>query len=446
MSQWLRSPLTRLAWQLPVVTSLILIAVLVPMYREAVSDIEGEVRNAISEEVIGLRQVYDEQGIAGLSRAVEARMHAAIDRPAVYLLTDRAGRRVAGADMPWPDVPLRNDQWFRIPEAHGDTLDGKVFILDGGHRLLVARRSPLKAFRTRLSGRLALAAVLAFVGSLSIAGWTLGRYRARMAQIQHGAREILGGELSRRLRPGGYGDELDQLALEFNQAFAEIEKLMEATRHVSSAIAHDMRRPIAAIRYRLEELSRRPELPETTRDDIAALLEQTDESLNTFAALLRLARLESGSYGPKKERVELQHLLREVVETYAPVAVAHDMKFTSELAPAAVIGDWNLLFSGLQNLVDNAINYGSERIDALLRVQGDQAVIQIRDYGAGVPTAALPHLFERFYRADAARSGSGAGIGLALVRAIVEVHGGVVEARNTEPGLVVEIRLPLALP
>lgn len=444
MNQWLRSPLARLAWQLPVITLLILIAVLVPTYREAVNDIEGEVRNAINEEVIGLHQVYREQGIAGLSRAVEARTHAAVDRPAVYLLTDRAGRRVAGARMAWPQVPLRNDSWFRIPEVRGDTLDGKVFILDGGHRLLVARRSPLKAFRTRLSGRLALATLLAFVGSLSIAGWTLGRYRKRMARIQRAAREILGGDLSQRLQPAGYRDELDQLALEFNQAFAEIEKLMEATRHVSSAIAHDMRRPIAAIRYRLEELSRRAELPETARDDIAALLEQTDESLNTFAALLRLARLESGSYGPKKERVELRNLLQEVVETYAPVAAAHDMKFTSALAPAVVLGDWNLLFSGLQNLVDNAINYGSERIDATLRVQDGEAVIEIRDYGAGVPPSALPHLFERFYRADAARTGTGAGIGLALVRAIVEVHGGEVSARNAEPGLAMEIRLPLA--
>ena len=92
--------------------------------------------------------------------------------------------------------------------------------------------------------------------------------------------------VSQRLQLAGYGDELDQLAREFNQAFAEIEKLMEATRHVSSAIAHDMRRPISALRYRLEELSRRPDLPEPVREDLAGLLAQTDESLNTFSALL----------------------------------------------------------------------------------------------------------------------------------------------------------------
>lgn len=445
MEKWLRSPLARLAWQLPVLTVLILGIVLVPTYREAVNDIEGEVRSAINEEILGLNQVYREQGSNGLAKAVTARMRTSVDRSAVYLLTDDQGTHIAGADMPWPDgLEVKNNTWFRIPEVSGDTLDGKVFVLQGGNRLLVARRSPLKAFRTRLSGRLVLATSLAFVTSLALAAWTLGRYRKRLARIQHTARDILTGDLSNRLQLTGQRDELDELASEFNQAFAEIEKLMEATRHVSSAIAHDMRRPISAIRYRLEELSSRPELPLSVREDIATLLEQTDESLNTFSALLRLARLESGSYGPKKERFDLQSLLLEVVETYAPVAAAHEMKFTSHLEPASIVGDWNLLFLGLQNIVDNAINYGSECIEAHLKVRDDKAVIEIRDYGNGVPDSALPQLFERFYRADSARTVGGAGIGLALVRAIVEVHSGEVEARNASPGLMIAIRLPLA--
>jgi signal transduction histidine kinase len=442
IARWLRSPLSRLAWLLPIITLLILSLVLIPTYREAVSDIEEEVRSAIDEEILGLNQVYETQGLPGLSRAVDARTNNGVDRAALYLLTNASGERLAGADMSWPEaVPLQDKRWFTVQEQRGGTLEGKVFIFVGGDRLMVARRSPIKGFRERLSNRLLLASFLAFASSGLLAAWVLGRYRRRLAAIQNKAREILGGNLSQRLVATGRGDELDELVQEFNQAFAEIEKLMDATRHVSSAIAHDMRRPIAAIRYQLEMMSRDAQLPTAVRGQMLELLEQTDESLNTFAALLRLARLESGSYGPKKERVALHDLLQEVVDTYAPVAAAHHMSFSAQLDPAQVLGDWNLLFLCMQNIVDNAINYGAFRIEVSLSVRDAQAEIVVRDHGGGVSADDLPRLFERFYRTDSARTVGGSGIGLALVRAIVDVHGGQVSARNAYPGLAVSMRL-----
>lgn len=445
MKRLLRSPLIRLAWQLPIVTVLILGVVLVPTYREAVRDIEHEVHAAINEEIISLTEEYTEHGTAGLIAAVDARHRGGTDRAAVYLLVDGEGVRIAGAEMRWPEgLSAAEGEWFRVPEENGDTLDGKVFQLVGGDRLLVARRSPLKQFRERLSRRLVMATVLAFAGSLLIAGYTLGRYRQRLAQIQDSARYILSGNLAQRLKLAGRDDELDELANEFNQAFAEIEKLMEATRHVSSAIAHDMRRPISALRYRLEELSRHPDLPSDMREALNALLEQTDAALNTFSALLRLARLESGSYGPNKEALDLKNLLQEVVETYEPVAAAHEMRFTSQLHSAWVSADANLLFLALQNIIDNAINYGSTQIDVRLDIQQERARIEIRDHGPGVPEESLPRLFERFYRGDSARTEGGSGIGLALVRAVAEVHGGEVSARNAQPGLAVTMVLPLS--
>lgn len=447
MQAWLRSPLARLTWQVPLLIVFILGLVLVPTYNDAVNDIKSEVRSAISEEILGLFEVYREQGLDGLTRGVEARNRISLDESAVYLLSTADGKRLAGDDIEWPaHVPLRNDKWFDVTEPNDDTLVGKVFILQDNVRLLVAQRSPLKKFRRDLRSRLTLAGTLAFLGSLLLGAWTLGRYRQRLQRIEVKARTILSGNLSLRLQLDGQQDELDELAGEFNQAFAEIEKLMDATRHVSSAIAHDMRRPIAAIRYRLEELSRRTDLPAEVQERIAELLQQTDESLNTFAALLRLARLESGSYGPKREAVNLQALLAEVVDTYEPVAAVNQMQLTADygaVGDTKVIGDWNLLFQGLQNLLDNAIHYGRERIEIALRRQGGRAVITIRDYGPGVEETALPRLFERFYRADSARTEGGSGIGLALVRAIADLHGGQVSAANAHPGLAVTISLPV---
>src|SRR6267154_2209841 len=109
------------------------------------------------------------------------------------------------------------------------------------------------------------------------------------------------------------------------------------------------------------------------------------------------------------------------------------MQLTADYGAASdsqLLGDWNLLFQGLQNLLDNAIHYGRERIDIHLRRQHHQAIITVRDYGPGVDESALPRLFERFYRVDSARTAGGSGIGLALVRAIADIHGGHVRASN----------------
>lgn len=444
MKTWWRSPLSRLIWFSPLLVVIILGSILVPTYREAVNDIKTGVRSVINEEALGLNEVYRQQGIKGLIAAVDQR-NRTLDTAAIYLLTDAQGKRLAGDDLEWPGKfsPVSDSGFVIVPDDSKETLVGKVFIYADGSRLLVGQRSPLNRFRSDLRTRLSMATLLAFMGSLLLGAWTLGRYRKRLERIEHSARHILSGNLSQRLQLDGQRDELDQLANEFNQAFAEIEKLMDATRHVSSAIAHDMRRPISALRYRLEELSRRSDLPAELHEHIDALLQQTDESLNTFSALLRLARLESGSYGPKRDPVDIHALITEVVDTYEPVATAHHMQLISHCDPAQVLGDWNLLFLSLQNLLDNAIHYGREKIEISSQRVDNEVIITVRDHGPGVDEMALPKLFDRFYRGDEARTAGGSGIGLALVRAVADIHGGQVSAFNANPGLSVKIELPL---
>jgi len=443
MNTWWHSPLSRLIWLSPLLVVAILGLVLVPTYQEAVNDIKSGVRTAINEEALGLNDIYRQRGLSGLMQAVELRNRTS-DLAAVYLLVDAGGQRLAGDDVEWPSkASFVNDSWVVMPDDDKDTLVGKVFVYSDGSRLLVGQRSPLTKFRSNLRTRLTLATLMAFVGSLLLGAWTLGGYRTRLARIEHSARHILSGNLSQRLQLEGRRDELDQLANEFNQAFAEIEKLMDATRHVSSAIAHDMRRPISALRYRLEELSRRHDLPAELHEHIEGLLQQTDESLNTFSALLRLARLESGSYGPKREPVDIHALITEVVDTYEPVVTAHQMQLTSCCDTAQILGDWNLLFLSLQNLLDNAIHYGREKIEISCQRTDKEVIISVRDHGPGVDEAIVSKLFDRFYRGDEARTTGGSGIGLALVRAVADIHGGQVSACNANPGLCVKIQLPL---
>lgn len=443
MRAWLQSPLIRLAWQLPAVTALVLVAVLVPTYQEAVGNIDAQVRSAVQEEILGLEQAFEEEGLAGLTSVIDERVRRPVDPSAVYLLTDSTGRALAGNLARWPaDVPTKSQDWFSSPDDEGSTLVGKVFVLYDGERLLVARRSPLAGFRGHLRARLALAAAVVILACGLVAAFTLVRYRRRLRRLRADAGAILAGDLSQRLALTGGGDELDQLAAEFNLALAEIERLMDATRHVSSAIAHDMRRPIAALRYRLEELQRRVDMPEALRADLEALLEQTDGTLATFASLLRLARLEAGSFGPRREPVDLAALAREAVETYEPVAAAAGMELRGTFADAALTGDSGLLFQAVQNLLENAIHHGRGPIEVTLARAGDALELRVRDHGPGVPESALPHLGERFFRADEARSTEGAGIGLALTKAITAAHGGTMLVANAVSGLVVTLRFP----
>jgi signal transduction histidine kinase len=120
------------------------------------------------------------------------------------------------------------------------------------------------------------------------------------------------------------------------------------------------------------------------------------------------------------------------------------MHIVPHLETATVTGDRDLLFQVAQNLLENAVRHGGGEIQVELRNGGAGAQLTVRDHGSGVPSETLPHLFERFYRVDTARTSSGFGIGLALVKAIVELHGGRVRARNAEPGLAVEVELPSA--
>lgn len=442
VQSWWRSPLARLIWQTPLLIVAILTLILVSIYQEAVNDINASIRTVITEDAVAFSQLQGHHGVRGLIPAVEER-NRTLDSSAIFLLVDAAGHRIAGDDMDWPaSVTKQDNTWFSIPD-HNETLVGKVLHFQDGSSLLIGQHSPLNRFRNHLAARLILATVLAFLGSLLLGAWTLGRFRRRLRVMEQSAQRILSGDLSQRLSLAGHDDELDELAHEFNQAFTEIEKLMDATRHVSSAIAHDMRRPIAALRYRLEELSRRNDLPEGFQEQIFTLLQQTDESLNTFSALLRLARLESGSYGPKHEPVNIAALITEVADTYEPVAAAHHMQLISHCDAAQVLGDWNLLFLSLQNLLDNAIHYGRERIEITSTCISDQVIITVRDFGPGVDEAVLPKLFERFFRGDEARTSGGSGIGLALVRAVADTHGGQATAFNANPGLCVKIQLPV---
>lgn len=444
---WFSSPFHRFAVVLPAAIALIVAALFYPLFREAEGHIRDEVRAAIALEITGLEEHFHERGLAGLRDTLQRRIDASADRDAVYLLTDRDGKPIVGNLPDWPaGVKVIDESWFHVREPDGSTLEGQVFLLFGGDRLLVGRHSPLESFQHSMLIRMWGSAALIILVAAAIGWYFMQHLHRRLEKLAHEAGRIQEGHLAQRLSLSPRDDELDALARRFNRAFDEIERLVDASKHVSSAIAHDMRRPLIALRHAIDLASRDAETNPRLRARLEGLGAHTDELLRTFAALLSLARIEAGAPGPTMQPVDLTEIARDAIDLYEPLAASQGRDLVGTLAPASVRGDPDLLFQVLQNLIENALKHGAGLIEVrVAEIAQHVVVLSVRDHGKGASDAALPRLFERFFRADASRSApDGAGVGLALVKGIAEAHGGTASARNADPGLVVEIVFPRA--
>jgi signal transduction histidine kinase len=437
------SPFFRFALGLPLGIALLLTIALVPVYQEALRGVEHELRIAIDAEILRLEQQYRDRGIFGLRAAIRERIANPLDADSVYLLADIRGRPIEGNVTGWPDVEPVDGTWVGFRDQRsGEPIQGKVFRVGAFERLFVGRRSPLEEFREEFFRRLAIAGAAAVILSLALAGFFTMRLRRRLDRVRVTTERIRAGDLAERVPVRGTHDELDQLAGTLNGMLAQIDMLMASARQVSSAIAHDMRHPLTRLRNRLDELARRPNLDPGAREELETALEELDRTLSAFAALLRLARIEAGSYGPRHEPVLLDALVSDAIDLYRATAEERDLPIEAELAPVSIDGDRDLLFQAIGNLLDNAVKYGAGRVTVRLRARADDALLTIRDAGPGLAQVDRDRVFERFYRSDPSRSTPGSGLGLTLTKAIIELHGGSITLADARPGLEVIIALP----
>jgi hypothetical protein len=243
----------------------------------------------------------------------------------------------------------------------------------------------------------------------------------------------------------GRGDEFDQLAETINDMLDRIARLMEGVREVSNAIAHDLRTPITRARTRLEDAALHAESAPELRAAIERATADLDGIVAVFQALLRIAEIEAGSRRAAFARVDLAPLIDDVAELYG--AVAEEKGITlSVAAPSSLpaYGDRELIQQALANLVDNAVKFsppgGAVRISASATPSGVDIVVA--DHGPGIPAADRERATERFFRGEIARSSPGSGLGLALVQAVAQLHGGSLHLEDAQPGFVAILSLP----
>ncbi|MEH6636004.1 MAG: HAMP domain-containing sensor histidine kinase [Halioglobus sp.] len=416
----------------------------------------SELSESIVEELETLQLVYQGQSLQGVQLYIDDQVASSAVNRYHYLVTDEAGNKVAGDLSAVPRYREFSDGWLGFEMSllqWGESIEvdflARPVQLGGGHRAIVARDYADIVERARLVFRTLFRAMIAtlllgITGGFFSAATTLSRV------------ERLNRELSRVIR-GSPGQRLDvesekgyvgQLAVVMNQMLEQMESLMQGVRRVSDNIAHDLRTPLTRMRNNLSQLRSRFEGREG--EDVERIIEDCDELLASFNAVLRISTLESGSRLAGGTEVDLRDLLRDVVELYEPLA--HERDITLELdAPQSRIfaGEVDLLFQMFANLLDNAVKYTPNHGRVRLQLGPDPASagvghrVVVSDTGPGIAAHERKNVFRRFYRVEASRSEhAGHGLGLSLVQAIAQYHYGAVELANGDPGLRVTVTLP----
>lgn len=291
---------------------------------------------------------------------------------------------------------------------------------------------------------LSLGLLLVIALGLFIVGFYVTK---RINEIAETAEHIMRtGDISQRIPVYQRWDDLSTLSHTLNRMLAEIETLVQGIRTVTDNIAHDLRHPLTRMRNRIEEARSAitTSSPETQAAELSQLVYECDALLNTFNGLLRISSIESGKRHSGFEPIELHRILNDIIELYEPLALDKSITIVTQCDKASLVGDKDLLFQAFANLLDNAIKF--TRNEGTIRIsltRGKRAIrIDIEDEGCGIPPEHRAKVFNRFYRVETCRSTPGSGLGLSLVRAIIELHKGAISLADGEKGgLLVRITL-----
>lgn len=402
-----------------------------------------------------LREQYGARAPAELVREINHELADGIDSDTeIFLVTSPAGERVVGNLTTWPTAAtplgkLINRELIR----DGRPSSARLYVqpLPNGDLLYVGRDlSEQRAIRTlviqALEAAVAVSLVLVVIGAW-LSRWQIER---RISGIRHTAHQIESGHLDERIAVSG-DDEFARLGADINRMLERIEQLMNGVRHVSNAIAHDLRTPLGRVRARLDEGLRREATVPALKEAARGAIDGIDDLILLLNKLLQIAEAESGMRAESFERVELGTVVNDMAELYDAAAEEAGIRLCVAGESAAAqwtLGDRDLLATAVASLIDNALKYAGRgaTVEVASRFRAGEVAIVVSDDGPGVAPAELPRLTERFYRINRARNQPGNGLGLTIVAAIATMHGGRLELIDAQPGLRASILLPQAPP
>lgn len=420
------------------------------IYWSAGRYLESHVDEFVASEVAMLKADYEVDGVQGMLGLLRERMEHDQSGRWQYLFLDGSGRKLAGNAQTWPDAQPAADGFLTLPARNDDepsNVRARTVTFADGSRLLVGlddyeQFELREALGSAMVLGLGLTLLLAVAGGVLVARASLGQ----IEQFNRVTREIMSGDLKRRVPVAGSSDEFDRLGRSINGMLERIDELLQAVKGATDNIAHDLRAPLARHRARLEAARVQPPDGAAFQEFITASVTDVDAILNTFAALLRIASVESGALKQAFTAVDLTAIVRDAEQVYEPLAAARGQRLQVQTDGAiGMRGNRDLLFQALSNLLDNAVKYTPQggMITLSLARRDGTAELTVADNGHGIPVEHRGRVFERLYRVDESRSTPGSGLGLSLVRAVAMLHDGSCEIADNQPGTRVILRLPL---
>lgn len=442
----MRNPLNSAAYRIAFVYSaafsiaVLILGILVYLFAHAAFVGQHETRiTEVSRELVAS---YHDEGVGELREMIAARDSLASASDLRYALFDSSGRRIAGLlDIVRPQLGWQ-DIIFTDEEGEADPARAFSTDLGNGFRLVIASDSDTveqidQTILTLFLAGFALILLFGFIGALALGGYL----RRRIGRLGDTAEAIISGDMDQRMPVGPRNDEFDQLSRTLNAMLDRIAALLDNLRQVSGDVAHDLRTPLARLRNRLEGALGEPENSGAQRDAIEAAIEQSDEVLGIFAAILRISEIEGRAH-QAFSKIDLSDLAVELCESYALAAEDSGRHFSSTIASNIVIdGDRQLLAQAISNILDNALHHTPIGTDIIFRLEseGDQAKLTVTDNGPGVPQEARETITKRFIRLEASRTTPRHGLGLNLVSAIAAMHNAQLKFADHNPGLTVTI-------
>lgn len=369
--------------------------------------------------------------VSGLFESDGAVLQGNLKAPPVNLMIDGAARRIDRPDLRDETKPV----------------EPMIFVarhLSDGRILVIGRNMEELGNLEETVGRaLKLGVVPMALLAIAIGGILSHRMNQKLKAAQQALNNIQKGQLRDRLPVKGNGDEFDHLAEGVNAMLGELERAIEELHQVGNNIAHDLRTPLTRVHTQLERAQRMLVGQNEPLELIDRAISGLDQTFSVTTAMLRIAQLKSGRARASFHTIDLGEVLREAAELYDPLAEAKDITIGRELdADCAIWGDRDLLLETFANLLDNAIKFTPEgaHIQFSLLDTSSGPIVVVRDSGPGIPASQRAEVFKRFYRCNQSRHIAGAGLGLALVAAIVKLHGFSIEVKDASPGCVFELR------
>ena len=438
-----------------ILSSLILLSFI---YWSTVGYIYKQLDHHIEYDMERLQYIYDTEGKQHLIDAIEISLKQK-NYESIYLLYDKKKKQILAGNL--NKIPDIASGWHiidlseLIDTAQQQNHSARTLVMSLPENLVFMNGLDIESahqqehiiFNSLIAG-IAIVLLLGTIGGFIISISTIKKINL----INDTISDISQGNFSLRIPTRDTDDDYDLLAKNINEMLDQIHKLMQGMQNISNNIAHDLRTPLTRLRGCLEMIQH--DCNNETAESIQKALNETDNLLSTFNAMLRINKVESGAQKGHFTCVAINELLQDVVEFYEPLAEDKEISITfAKKNNININADRDMLFQVFTNLFDNAIKYtplqgsitiSSEFVNRNADIKEGQYVqVNILDSGIGIPESERKKVLEPFYRLEKHRDHQGNGLGLSLVSAIIKLHKGSIEFQNNEPGLKVSIQLPV---